>query len=604
MTKAEVANPFILPKRSNPDDLDEEYDHKRFKQWIADLPIGDVSKTARALHQEIKRHNRLEMSPVERFGAVRLMLPALGFVLERLWAHISSKPIPLSKEGRLVARLHLELLMGVVLAYKTILSQFHDDTFTGHLLHKRARTESVRYALYFLGEILLHEYSIYQAGPKFVWKEMHGIYYYAVSNELQRNEKEYGADDLIGHMSIDDIYKRTLLLALADPGSLLRGEIMRVNDALIEWVPRVALVPVTDEVSVPSVFIVDATRDAPPFVAEASVRGRVRIGWFLLTDGLIVVLEREIGAIRDRPLNEIRPVELVTAGLYSKLKKRWGREIALREERARGSGAVEVACGLESLHWLFGGWRLGQNIASDFVSEGHSEDEKHGHEVHTIEQDEFIIDADAELVAAITAGSVPPDRAEREETESDLSQTESQPRVERCLCANRSRRGYHLAWTGQGDSKARVGDLVGVNPGGDMDAGGSWRLGVIRWIQAQTSGRMDFGIELISGDIEAIRLDYRLTGDSKLESVVGFQQKIHGRLDAVITKPQFFGKNARLFLVTADGSVPIVAGETVECTDAFMRFKVHYGSSVAEVSGNEQKRHPQEEQFDNIWDDL
>ncbi len=615
MTRVNM-NPFILPERSTPDKLEDEYDHKAFKQWISDLPIGNVGNVARSLHYEINRHNRLDMSPLERFEAMQMMLPALAFVREGLWSHYASKPFPLSKENRLIARLHLELLVGVVVAYKTVMSQFHSDSFTGHLLHKRTRSESVRHALFFLAEILSHEYAIYRASPKFVWRELHGIYHYAVINDLRLNEIEVTDDDAVDHMTVDDIYKRILLLALTDPGSLLRGEITRVSDALIDWLPEIPIIPVGSGMPSPSVFIVDATKDAPPHVTDKTGMERIKIGWFLLTDRLNEILDQEISEIRGRSKSKLRPVDLVTATLFAKLRKRWTPDAVLREERTDGSGVVEVISGIESLHWLFGGWKLQQEIEDepdDPIDTWSGDEESDDRPVRTLERDEFIIDADPELIAAIGSAAKPKrDEVEangkaQDEVEVDFynAVADGESSGEECTCVNQSKRGYYLTWTGEGEYQAHVGELIGVNSRDNLDFDSSWRLGIIRWMRMQSSGLMGFGIELLDGDIESIRLDSRHTMDSAPNPTLGFQQKINGRIDTLVTRPFLFNKGDKLMLTTVDGEMPVVPGETIECTDAFIRFKIHFDShSKGKTKKAPTKNTGAEDIFNNIWDDL
>lgn len=618
MTAAKKNNPFILPERTIPDNLDDEYDHKEFKQWISDLPIGNVGKVARSLHHELKRHNCLDLSPVERFEAIQLMMPALDFVREGLWSRYSNKPIPFSRENSLIARLHLDLLVNVVIAYKTVMSQFHDDSFTGHLLHKHTRAESVRRTLYFLSEILLHEYSIYRASPKFVWREIHGVYHYAVLNELRSNGIEDTDDYIMGYMGIDDIYKRTLLLGLTDPNGLLRGEIKRVSKAVIDWLPKVSLVPVNSELRSASMFIVDSTKDAPPYLMGPDDRKQVKTGWLLLTDKLEETLERKIAEIRGKSESKLRPVELVTATLYSKLFRKWAADAVLREERVNGSGIIEVVSGLESLHWVFGGWKLPQGIESDSditvdPDSGVKEAAQYNKPVRAVERDEFIIDADPELIAAIisesksTAEQIEVDHEAHEDIEVDFynAVVDGVSSGEECGCINESKRGYYLTWSGEGEYKAHVGDLVGVNSRDNQDFDSSWGFGVIRWMRIQASGLMGFGVELFEGEIESIRLESRHAKDPAADNMIGFQQKIKGKIETIITKPFFFDESDKLMLATVDGMIPVVPGQTVECTDAFIRFRIHFDSgAVDETTQGTMKRSEAEDIFNSIWDDL
>jgi hypothetical protein len=612
MRKTKNMNPFILPDKKTPDAQDSEYDHKEFKQWVSDLPVGSVNETARALFRELKRQNCLDISPVERFEAIQLMLPTLGFVLEKMREHLVTKTIPLSSENKALAQLHLGLLVGVVVAYKTVMSQFHDESFTGHLMHKHTRAESLRRALYFLGEILLYEYSIYSASSKFVWQEIHGIYHYAVINELQL--KEVDADGVVGGLTVDDIYKRILLLALADSGGLLKGEIKKISEALVDWLPEVALVPIDQKIPLSSAFVVDAAKDAPPYVASEADLAKVKTGWFLQVDELGQILEQKLRTISDKSKSKLRPVDLVPATLYSKLLKRWTPDIVSREERSEGYGAIDITYSLESLYWLFGGWKLQQDEDNEPKSAAKSDVETpYVRPDLPVEQDEFLINVDAELYAAITAESdnkgvqKEPDQETEDEIEMDFynAVVDGEPNSEECTCVNKSRNGFCLTWSGEGEYKAHVGELIGVNSRDNLDYDSSWSLGVVRWIRAYVNGLMGFGIELFEGDIQAIKLDCHHDNGSAGESIPGFLQKRNGKIETLITKPFFYGDKDKLLLISRDGQVPVLPGQIVECTDAFMRFEVRFDSSIVGAKEDRAKRRSKEEDiFNNIWDEL
>lgn len=611
MTKSTKTNPFNLPKKPTSEANKEEYDGEKFKQSISDLPVGNVSETTRILHHELKQVNHLDMSPLERFEAIQLMLPALWLMLEKMRAHLATKSIPLSGENKLIAKLHLELLVGIVVAYKTVLSQLHDESFTSHLLHKHTRTEALRRALFFLGEILLYEYSAYSTSPKFVWQEIHGIHHYAVLNDLRPNNRSVDADGIVGELTVDDIYKRIQLLALADSGGLLRGEIKRINEVLTDWLPEVSLLPIDQEISSYPVFVVDATKDAPPYVANESDLKTVKVGWILLVDKLDQILEIKLNQIKERSKGKLRPVDLVPATLYSKLRKRWAPDVAAREERTDECGTISVTCGLESLYWLFGGWKLRQDVDDDSeITAGSEEESIYDKPTLAVEQDEFLINVDAELYAAIAAetehieGLEESSQEEQEESEFYEALVESEPKEEECSCINQSRRGYCLAWSGEGEYKAHVGELVGINSRDGHGPDNSWSLGVIRWMRVQSNGLMGFGVELFEGDIQAIQLDCHHV-DPVDDLIIGFLQKRNGSVETLITKPFFYGDKDKLLLTSADGRIPVVPGDIVECTDSFMRFKVRFDSGIAGTKEENPKRQSKAEDiFNNLWDDL
>lgn len=605
MASINKKNPFVLPERLNPTKLEDEYDHKKFKQWVSDLPIGNVSSIARALHTELSRMNHLEMSPVERFEALELLLPSMGFVLEKLHVFFVSIPVPLSKKNRLVARLHLELLVRIVVGYKTVLAQFHDDSFTGYFLHKRTRVESSRRLLYFLGELLQHEYSIYKASPKFVWKEVHGVYYYAVYNELVNSEVSASENDLCGPLGIKDLYKQILLMALANPNSLLKGEVKKVNDMLPCWLSEVAVIPITEDVSANAIFIVDVQKDAPPYHAEGRDREQIKKGWVLDTKQLVKVLEQEISSIKGGDRARLRPTDAISVQLLSKLMAAWGQGVVSREERRKRAGIIDVTCGIGSLYQLLGGLRLPE-FAEDKSGSPFSATEKDGFEpaVVTVDHDEFVIDAGADLSIGL-----PSDLAtgQEDEIELDIINSVSADEIDtrECISVNESSKGCYLTWPGEGEYKVHVGELVGVNPRENLDLSEAWSLGIVRWVHIQSHGLMGFGVELLDGEITPVRLECWHDDDSRADVMLGFQQKVADNIYSVITQPFYISDKDRFLLMTNDERFSVVPGQIQECTDAIMRFDIEIDVSVIGKEKSSKKQYSaSDDPFSTLWDDL
>jgi len=598
-------NPFVLPERLNPTNLEDEYNHKRFKQWVADLPIGNVSNTARALHTEINRLNHLEMSPVERFEALELMLPSFGFVLDKLKQYFVAAPIPLSKNNRLVARLHLELLVRVIIGYKTVLAQFHDDSFTGYFLHKRTRVESSRRLLYFQGELLQHEYSIYKSSPRFVWREIHGVYYYAVQNELVGDEVSDAANDLCGPLGITDLYKRILLLALTNPNSLLKGEVNRVNDALLRWLPEVSVLPITEVGFTQPLFLVDAQKDTPPFHTKEYDIDQVKKGWILDTSRLGNVLEQEIDSIEGDDKTQLRPTDAVSVKLLSKLRAAWGQGIASREERRKRAGIIDVTCGLGSLHQLLGGERLPASVGvkCDLPFTSNVADAP-DLSVPTVGHDEFIIEAGAEISTGVSAET---EQVQEEEIELDIINTVSVEEIDskECISINESTKGCYLTWPGEDEYTVHVGELIGMNPRENLDLSEAWGLGIIRWVRIQSHGLMGFGVELLDGEIEPVRLERWHGTDCVADVMLGFQQKTADNSYCVITQPYYVGDKDKFILITSNDQFPVVPGHILECTDSVMRTSIEIDVDVMDQTESREKKYSaSDDPFNGLWDDL
>lgn len=603
MFGAEQKNPFILAERMPTAHLEDEYDQKKLKRWVSDLPIGNTAKLAQALHRETDRLNHLEMTPLERFDAFELLLPSISFLLEKLRLFFVAKHIPLSKKNSVVARMYQDLLVRVVTGYKTALAQFHDDSFTGYLLHKRTRSEVARRILFFLGEILLHEYSIYRGSPGFVWKEIHGIYHYAVQNDLHYKQIDVSENDPCDRLCLRDIYKRILLLAVADPKSLLRGEVRKVNEALIQWLPHVTIVPIDDDSFVQPAFLVDATKDGPPCPADICDRKQIKIGWILITANLNKILEQKIQEMKSSTSGQLRPMDAVSIRLIARLRSAWGRSIVSRDRRESQTGALEVTCGLISLYQLFGGeWVDGKHGSACYTID-RSEPE---YIEKPIAHDEFIINADDELLSGISSGTeqVQQEEVELDIIDSDPDHTKGINSTE-CASINKSERGYYLTWPGESECKAHVGELIGINSGESLDVTQTWSLGIVRWSHVQKNGLMGYGIELLHGNIEPVRIERWYDSDSKADIMLGFLQVVKGNVESIITYPFYIGDKDRFVLVKGDEHVPLAPDRILECTDAIMRFTTKKGlSGIAAVETGTNNSPTSDERFDAIWDDL
>ncbi len=518
-------NQFLLPKRHSSSRSEDEFGRRKIKQWVSDLPIGDVERISRDLLSKLGRLNRLEIPPVERFEILTLLQSPLSFVLDTLKRNCVEGSIPLGTKARMASDMRLEIMIQTVIAYKIVLSQFHDDSITGFLLHKQTRSEALRSALFYLGEILLHSYQTYQPCLGYVWKELHGIYYYSVSNELHVS-KQLADHEGSKRLGIKDLYKQILLLALANPNSLLRGEVEKVHAALEQWASSAELVSINEPVWAKSFFLIDAQIDAMPCAPNLCRKDKIDIGWALITDDLDKLLEEKAKEEERAHLlsNKLRPADAGSERLMNKLRSAWTLQIRPREVRSHASDLVELVCGLEPLYLMHGGDRL-----ADENEEIQPEPKIHN----------------------LTVG--------RKE----------------CISTNKSENGYYLNWPENGESGAHVGELVGVSSKSDKkdDANVDLGLGVIRWMHVERPGFLGMGIEMLDGLIESIILQRKRKGASQAESMKGLLQHERGGSVSLITPPFYVDEEDRFRMITQGEKRPVELMHIIESTDSFVRFQ-------------------------------
>ncbi len=604
-------NPFRIPQRRASLTLEEEYDRKEFKLWVEELPIGNIGQTARKIFDALTRLSHVDISPLERQEALEFLQAPLDHVLESLAGYYILDPLPLPKKDRQIARLRLELLARSVVAYKVVVDQFNDESFTGHMLHRRAHADAVYQVLSCLGLILLHCYQLYQSVPRHVWAEIHQTYRYARENEL--HGKEVFAKDRDGQdkQSTEDLYKQLLLLALAGPYRLLKGEVPKLYSALQRWAPITEIASLHQSVSDKSSFVVDINADQPPVRANADILGSINEGWMLITDKLELLLGKELERIQgdtQRP-GVTRPKMAqgeITGELISKLMLAWGVGTSRGAERSDSLGNVVMICGLDALYGVMGGEvqpdfeqrRLGFEVSSSEVEDVFGRRK-------FLERDEFVISADNGL-SELMDGKLEVEPAPKPDGGNLCTKV--------CEIFDQSVNGYHLVFSGAGDSRARVGELVGIREGPDAAKEGNWQLGVIRWMRTKKSKWLEFGVELLQGDVEPVAITReRGTGDIT-DYWCGFLQRLDDETTILLMPPFFANDQDRIFLIRDGRKHTINLNCALDRTDSFAQYlydvstetgKPAVGAKVKSASfAEETDRLMAEMDFESLWKSL
>lgn len=570
MVRIKNYNPFLLPKRYGSPNSREEFSRKSIKEWIDDLPIGDIDRASFDLRAKLDSLNHLEIPPVHRFEILELLRPSIDFVLASLCTECADGVVPLSIRRRMAADLRQDVLVQAVKSYKTVLSQFHDATITGQLLRKHARSEALRNSLFYLGETILHSFITYQTCLESTWKELHGIYYYSIVNELQTTKDAGTTTKRSDHPGIEDLYKQILLLALANPNSMLCGEAEKVYEILKGWTPLVDLVPIKKDFAAESYFLIDAKSDGMPCAPNLCKKEKIAIGWYLVTDNLEKMLTEKVAKAEMSNTN-MRPTDVGALRLMKRLKGAWSLQIRSREFRNSASGMVELICGLDTVHMAHGGARLSQSLLGEPLSEGVSL--RPGY--HTIcpsilDNNEYLIEVEPGVLQADSKMAFG-------QKMSDLDIVVGK----QCITANVSESGCCLNWPDSGDGGTHVGELVGVNPISNNGKESDLSLGVIRWMYAEHPGFLGMGVELLNGHVEPVILQRKQVGSERAENINGFlQHNGDGSSSNLIAPPFYVDKGDQYKVITDGEEIPVDLTNIVDGTDSFVRFEFEQLSVV------------------------
>jgi hypothetical protein len=545
------------------------------------------------------------MSPAERFEALEVMRQPLHFILDALAGHYLMDSLPLAEREQMIARLRLDLMIKNIVGYKVILDQLHDQSLTGYLLHKNTRSAALHRVLFYLGYILLHSYQLRRDAPSFVWREMHGIHHYAVANDLHTGNAKVDPADGHEKLSVDDLYKQNLLLAMSAPHGLLRSEVGKVYSMLKTWAPKAELHSFGDKVLADHYFLVDIQTDiAPSCCGNYPKSEEIQQGWVLAVDKLLQLLKEELAVDGDNAPLHTGP-GMLSRGLLLKLYQVWSRGVKRTSRRLSISGQVVVVCGLDGLYSLLGGDRLPAADApasAEFKMDLPGDNDLDPHVPLDYEKDEVIEelhqsfygngDKDVEPVVSVDG------------------EGHDKIYIEACAILNQSMNGYHLRYSGAGHNLLRVGGLLGINNASSGPRDKGWGFGVVRWIKTLKPQLMEFGVELLPGEFEPVMVQCRRGGSNRTDSWSGFLQHLEDDVVNLIVSPLHIEEEDQVVLIDAGAEQRITLHDQLEMTDTFAQYSFsHMSVPVAETKedsfiDSDDDGDGVAAEFDSIWESL
>ena len=178
--------------------------------------------------------------------------------------------------------------------------------------------------------------------------------------------------------------------------------------------------------------------------------------------------------------------------------------------------------------------------------------------------------------------------------------------IRKCMVFDESAQGYHLGWHGKGDSRIRVGELVGIRPVSDANVD-DVRLGVVRWLQSDKPGMLNFGIEIFRGGVEPVILRRSMEGLDMPVSWRGFLLS-DAEEECLIMPPFYSAEDSKVVLVQGEKCREISLSRMIEATASFAQFNFmermesNRKKSVADKKQAHDVEAEASGEFDGLWD--
>ncbi len=545
-----------FPQKDEPQHLACPPHPLKIKEWLEHLPLDNTGETARLVYQELTALNRTSIATQHRFQILESFRPSIQHVANALKKHYLCSTLPLSSIGIKTAQLTRELYLEMANGYKIII----DNLLTNEATASMTLTHMHR-AMSYLSEALLTSYQMYAPSPATAWHDMHQMYRYAEQKKLHESPVLDNQNTLNPQRSINDLYKQALLLALANPYQLSQDGITEVYTALVKLAPYGLLNTVSNPDDAAGSFIINLTGDDPPTSLAVNNNCGAESCRALDTTDLIYhlyqLLENEAGSPEQNTTREDSPSSPVPSGLARWLISAWGIVSRRSFARLRKTGRVNIAIGLDAIHHFISNTSVVDATLSFRKKDIHPAPSSPPNPPR----------GNSDPIALFSRGL--------QNTAHRNADTSRAHATHTCTIINESAGGSGLLWKGDGNSTPlKTGEIIGIQTADGM-SNNEWGIAVIRWLKDVTSSEVEFGIEMLAPNAEAVLIrthDADRSGDAPLNGLLLPELKATNQSATLITPAHAFQTGKEIILSTNSGTRHALLTESLENTSSFMQF--------------------------------
>jgi hypothetical protein len=331
-----------IPEQSKPTSGSFDTSPRQVEAWVAALPMANTGESARRIFNALKEINRLSISAHDRFKVMELFRTPVFNITGVLKKHYVSQNLPLSPKNQKIAELAIQLYSEMALGYKAVIEDKLDAAFSK--LSNKTLTQSIHRTIQYLSNVLLCSYQIYIQHPEYIWLQIHRLYLYAEENQLQsipiKNNIETESQ---GESNISDIYKQTLLLALAGPYRLRQQITEAVFITLETMAPSCQILPFSEAQETGHGFIINLNTDAAPGYFRDDGTANPTFLRILDTGELINMLGQPLPTVETSPIR-------IPENVQKQLLQTWSGNSHRAFSRTTKSNETAITLGLSATH--------------------------------------------------------------------------------------------------------------------------------------------------------------------------------------------------------------------------------------------------------------
>lgn len=472
VTKNNMALNLNIPALQEPPVFFAETRPQKIQQSLRDLKAENPADLALHIHSELETLNRQSTSPNLRLQALDSYRLFLIDTVKVLAEDYINSTLPLQDKAKSAAAVNeslwLELGYGYKLALIDLQNQFiklGTDKNSAHAIHR---------AIHAISEYAIVHYQTYVVPPSHIWSDLHQLYFCAVQLGIQNIditiEKAEVYPSATALATIEDTYKHTLLMSLAEPQQLAQQEIRSISEYLTHHIKHTLISAIAPLENASGAFVISLDSDNPPVAYNKQKNAPDPATDIILqTIDLIFAIHQDLKDLQNNqlPKNGSIPANVNRNDyieLLTHLIKNWGISPKRIFNRSLKNGDIELVTGITAIHR-------------------------------------------ASNAAAASSGSTNTQRTKELNT---LNTTQTAP--SRWKILNISPTGISIRRHHTAEKNISVGALIGIKAQNEPH----WSVGFVRWANCGTRDRLDIGVELVAPQVHGAIARIQGHGDDEL----------------------------------------------------------------------------------------
>ncbi|PXX89749.1 GTPase [Marinobacter vulgaris] len=575
---------------------------KAFRDWINQLPMANIGEASRQLYHAIIELNHLFIAPQQRLQLLELIRPKIHFVSSELSRHYLGMAVALPEKQRKIANLSQALQLHAASGYKLCVLELLDNG--GAEKNRKAVATAIHRAISELAATIVRSHQLYCPSPAQSWLECHRLFRFAHRNKLSGLSVN---DETLSHRhasTVEDSYKRILLLGCARPNQLRQSELAQVYDLFENWTHLASCGPETDN---DSLFVVNMERDTAPVYRSLLEQKPGNDSYNFDTRALSEQITESLHTRQQNKDHKASSLELpsrVSDTLLTHLSQALGILAKRNFNRITSQGTLEMCVGLTAAHYFVAGGKT----FNEFVS---------GNDNGTPDRDnQFLMPSrrrEDAWAGAHDAGQgdeplhpagTPINYRNGIGTAPDSEHDRRRPRSHHALLINTSPGGYCVAWETNVPASLQAGEILGVRE----QSNHPWSIAVVRWIRQVRNQGTQVGVELLAPSAApcGVQLIQKVGNSSEyLRGLLLPEISVVNKAATLITPRLPFQSGSRISLLHDGREDQGTLSRRISATGSISQFELKlHNNAATSLHKTTPAAATSEDEFDSLWPSL